>query len=243
MTQPPPHGWQQQPPRHQGWQQPPPQQGWQQPPPGWGPPQPPKKSKAPLVLGILAGVLVLAGLITGLVLYLNINKDSGTSRRADKLPPVCGNVSEAALAKARTTNPNGLGSRETELPDGTRTSCSWNQTKGVDGKGHRSTDVHVSGEQEQAEADFDRIVAQHMLNKEGTPQMKPLEGLGDKAAVVLVETDSAFTEISIIVRKDDAIVEVDHLGWDAGLFSNTRPDVAELEAAARGIAEEMVAKF
>ncbi|WP_143027655.1 hypothetical protein [Lentzea albidocapillata] len=239
MNQPPPHGWHRQPPQ-QGWPQQQ-QPGWQQP--GWGPPQPPKKSKAPLVVGLVAGVLVLAGVITGLVLYLDVNKDSGTSKRADKLPSMCGNISEAALAKARTTNPNGLGSRETKLSEGTRTSCSWNQTKGVDGSGVRSSNVYVSSGQEQAETDFDRVVAQNMANNQGTPQQKPLEGLGDEATAVLVETKSAFTEISIIVRKGDAVVEVDLSGWDAGIFTNAKPDVAELEAAARGMAEEMVAKL
>ncbi|SMC67331.1 hypothetical protein [Lentzea albidocapillata] len=239
MNQPPPHGWHQQPPQ-QGWPQQQ-HQGWQQP--GWGPPQPPKKSKAPLVVGIIVGALVLAGVITGLVLYLDANEDSGTSKRADKLPSLCGNISEAALAKARTTNPNGLGSREAKLSDGTRTSCSWNQTKGVDGSGLRNSNVYVSSGQEQAETDFDRVVAQNMANNQGTPQQKPLEGLGDEATAVLVETKSAFTEISIIVRKGDTVVEVDLSGWDAGIFTNAKPDVAELEAAARGMAEEMVSKL
>ncbi|MDX8142691.1 hypothetical protein SK854_11230 [Lentzea sp. BCCO 10_0061] len=235
MTQPPPHGWHQQPP--------PPQQGWQQPPPGWGPPQPPKKSKAPLVVGTLAGVLVLAGVVTGLVLHLNVNKDSGTSKRADKLPSLCGNVSETALAKARTTNPNGLMSRETKLSKGVRTTCSWNQTKGVDGTGHRTTDVSVTNEREEAESAFSRSISMNMANTQGTPLQKPIEGLGDEAVVILVETKSAFTEMSVIVRKGEMIVEVDLSGWDAGLFANTKPDPAELEAAARGVAEEMVAKI
>ncbi|WP_434438445.1 hypothetical protein [Lentzea sp. E54] len=249
MNQPPPHGWHQQPPPQQGrqqqpppgWQQPPP--GWQQPQPGWGPPPPPGKSKAPLVVGIIAGVLLLGGVITALAIYLNVNSDSGSSKRADKLPSLCGNVSEAALAKARTTNPNGRGSREAKLSNGTRTNCSWNQTKGVDGTGHRSTDVNVTSGQEEAETDFDRVVAQNMANTQGTPQQKPIEGLGDEATAVLVETKSAFTEFSMIVRKGDTVFEVDISGWDAGLFANTKPDPAELEAAAKGIAEEMVAKL
>ncbi len=230
-------------PPHGRYQQPPP--GWpQQPPHGWQPypPQPPGKSKAPLVVGIIAGVLVLGGIAAAGLFYLNANADSGSSKRSDKLPQVCGNISETALAKARTTNPNGLSSRETKLSKGTRTICSWNQTKGVDGSGLRNTDVVVSRDQEQPELDFDRLVSQNMANTQGTPQQKPLDGLGDQATAVLVETKSAFTEISIIVRKDDAVVEVDLSGWDAGFFGNVRPDVAELEAAARGMAEEMVAK-
>ncbi|MCX2950770.1 hypothetical protein [Lentzea sp. NEAU-D7] len=249
MNQPPPHGWHRhpQPPPPQGWQ-PQQQQGWQPqqghpPQPGWGPPRPPVKSKAPLVLGILSGVLVLGGIITALVVYLDVNSDGGSNKRADKLPAACGTVSEAALAKARTTNPNGLGSRETKLSNGTHTTCAWNQTKGVDGSGQRSTTLFVVQGQKDAEAEFDRIVGQNMANTQSTPRQKPLEGLGDQATAVLAETDSAFTELSVVVRKGDTIVEVDISGWDAGLFTNTKPDPAELEAAAKVIAEDMTAKL
>jgi hypothetical protein len=242
LNQPPPHGWHQQPPPP-GWpqqqQQP---QGWQQQP-GWGPRQPPKKSKAPLIVGIVAGLLLVGGGITALTIYLNVNADGGSSKRSDPMPMMCRNISETALAKARTTNPNGLGSRETTLSNGKRITCSWNQTKGSDGSGLRSTNVVISSEQEQAEVDFDRIVAQNMANNQGTPRQKPLEGLGDEATAVLVETNSAFTEISIIVRKEDTVVEVDLSGWDAGVFTNAKPDVAELEAAAKGMAAEMVMKL
>ena len=188
-------------------------------------------------------MLVLGGLVTALVIHLNVNSDGGSEKRADKLPALCGNVSEAALAKAHTTNPNGLMSRETKLSKGARTTCSWNQTKGVDGTGHRTTDVSVADEREEAESAFDRSVSMNMANKQGTPMQKPIEGLGDEAVVVLVETKSAFTELSVIVRKGEMIVEVDHSGWDAGLFANTKPDPAELEAAAKGVAEEMVGKL
>ena len=37
-------------------------------------------------------------------------------------------------------------------------------------------------------------------------------------------------------------VEVEYTGWNSGLFGNERPDVAEFEAAARGIAEALLAK-
>ncbi|MFJ8964974.1 hypothetical protein ACIRG5_36870 [Lentzea sp. NPDC102401] len=239
MNQPPPHGWHQQPGPPQNW----PQQGYQ-PQPGWGPPQPPPgKSKAPLVVGILVGVLVLAGAITALVIHLNVNEDGGSPKRADKLPALCGNVSEAALAKAHTTNPNGLMSRETKLSKGVRTTCSWNQTKGTDGAGHRTTDVSVTNEREEAESAFSRSISMYMGTTQGRPLQKPIKGLGDEAVVILMETKSAFTEMSVIVRKGELIVKVDHSGWDAGLFANTKPDPAELEAAAKAVAEEMVAKI
>lgn len=254
MNQPLPPGWQQQPPSPQGWQQQqppsgwqqqPPPPGWQQPPPGYGyPPQPQKKSKAPVIIvSIIVGVLVLGGLITGLFVYLEVNEDSGTSKRADQLPAACGNISESALAKARTTNPNGRSSSERKVLGGTQTSCSWTQTKGVDGSGKRTTHVKVASDIKNAQQEYDRIVSQAKANNQGTIHERQLDGLGDQATVVLVETKSAFTDITIIVRKGDSMVEVGYTGWDAGIFSNKKPDLAEFEAAAKGMAEEMVAKL
>lgn len=245
MNQPPPHGWQQQQPPPQGWPQQQPPSGWQQqPPPGYGypPQQPAKKSKAPLIIALVLGLLALGGgVITALITYLNVNADGGEPKRADQLPSLCGNISEATLAKARTTNPNALGSSEMKLgDDGKRTICSWHQTKGVDGSGYRSSDVYVTSGSEQD--DLDEIVAQLMKTR-GVPQQKSLDGLGDQAAAVLVEGNSALTDIWIVVRKGDITVQVDYAGWDAGLFSNKKPDVAEFEAAAKGLAEEMVGKL
>ena len=184
---------------------------------------------------------MLGGLTTGLVVYLDVHKDGGEPKRADQLPALCGNISETALAKARTTNPNKLGSSELEMgDDGKRTICSWHQTKGVDGTGYRGVDVYVhTGSNGMS---MDELVAQHMSTR-GVPQQKPLDGLGDQAVAVLVEGDSALTDIWILVRKGDSTVQVDYTGWDAGLFTNKKPDVAEFEAAAKTLAAEMVAKL
>jgi hypothetical protein len=250
VNQPPPPGWQQPPPPPQGWQQQQPPGGWQQqpPPPGWQQPgyphQPPKKSKVPvIVVSAIVGMLVLGVLTTGLLIHLDVNEDSGIRKRADKLPAACGNISESALAKARTTNPNGRSSSESKTSSSTRTICSWTQTKGVDGSGDRDTHVTVTEGSKAPEEIYQNAVRATMSNNQGTPHQKPLEGLGDEATVVLMEGTSAFTDISIIVRKGDNVVKVDYTGWDAGIFSNKRPDLAEFEAAAKGMAEEMVAKL
>lgn len=176
-----------------------------------------------------------------LVLYLDENKDGGDPKRADKLPALCGNVSEAALAKARVTNPDGLGSSELDVGENSkRTICEWSQTKGVDGTGYRRADVYVTTNSN--DTDVNEIVADHMKTR-GVPQQKSLDGLGDQAAAVLVQDKSAITDVWIIVRKGDTVVQVDYTGWDAGIFTNTKPDIPEFEAAARGLAEAMVAKL
>lgn len=244
MNQPPPHGWQQQPLPPQGWQQQQPPGGWPQPQPGYPPQHPPKKSKAPIIIVmIVVGLLVLGGGGTALIIYLNANKDGGSPKRTDALPALCGNISETALAKARTTNPNKLGSSERDLSTGKHTSCSWQQTEGVDGSGLRNATVYVTREPEDAGEEYQLQVQQAMSNNQGTPQQKPLDGIGDEATAVLMDTTSAFMDLTIIVRKGDNVVEVSYIGWDAGIFSPKRPDVAEFEAAAKTLAEEMVAKL
>ncbi|MGZ3142241.1 hypothetical protein ACVDFE_09655 [Lentzea chajnantorensis] len=236
MNQPPPHGWHRQPPQQQ-------YRGHPQQP-GWGPPQPPGKSKAPVIIALsIVALLVLGGGITAAVLYLGAHEDGGSPKRADQLPAACSNVSEAALKKARTTNPNGLGSSETDLGRGKRTICSWNQTEGVDGEGLRNTDVYVTQDAKEEDRAYQEAVQMAMANTQGTPRQKPIDGLGDEATAVLMDGTSAFTDISIIARKGDHVVEVDHTGWDVGLFSPKRGDTAEFEAAAKGIAEEMLAKL
>jgi hypothetical protein len=223
MNQPPPHGWYQQPP----------------PPPGW--PQPPKKNRAPLVVGIIAGVLVLGAAATFGFLYLSANTDGGSPRRGGTMPEMCANVSEAALAKARTTNSNPMLSRETKYQDHTSTSCSWDQTRGRDGSGLRTLDVHVF-EGDDAGSEYEQRLSRSKQNNQGTISERKLDGLGDEAAAVLVDTRSAFLHIDIIVRKGDKVFELGYAGWDAGLFGNERPDVTEFEEAARGVAEALLSQ-
>lgn len=224
----------------------PPQQGWQQPPPGYGyPPGPPrKKSKAPLIISLaVVGLLVLGAAITAVVMYLSANSDRGVAKRGGELPALCGNISAATLAKARNTNPNNASSSELDLPYGKRTICTWDQTLGVDGGGMRNTSVYVTREAKDAKGDYQRVVQQAMANEQGEPRQKPLDGLGDEATAILVETKSSFSTITIAARKGDTVVELHYWGWDAGLFTSKRPDPATLEATAKEMAEEMLAKL
>ena len=204
------------------------------------PPQPPRKSKAPLVAGIVAGVVLLGIAATAGFLYLGANADGGSPKRGGTMPGVCADVARAALAKARTTNGNPAMSKERKIADGTQTSCAWDQTKGEDGSGLRNTDAYVVvGD---AGAEYERRVSQSKQNNQGTINERQLDGLGDEATAVLVDGKSAFLQLDVIVRKGDTVVEVEYTGWNSGLFGNERPDVAEFEAAARGIAEALLAK-
>ncbi|TWP44895.1 hypothetical protein FKR81_40555 [Lentzea tibetensis] len=201
---------------------------------------PPKKNKAPLVIGIIAGVLVLGGAATAAVIYTSAHKDRGQPYTNAKMPGVCGNVSEAALAKARATNPSGS-SNENKIGDETTTNCGWGQTKGKDGEGLRTLNVYVY-ESKDGQRTFDEQVTMAKANNQGQIQVKDLD-IGDQSTAVLMTTTSAFTGIEVVVRKGDKVVNVDYIGWDVGLFSPTRPDVPEFEEAAKAIAAEMIAEL
>lgn len=218
---------------------------WPQQPqhPGWHPypPQPPpRKSKAPLVVGIIAGVVLLGLAATFAFLYLGANADGGRPKRGGTMPGVCANVPQAALAKARTTNGNPAMSKERKIAKRTQTSCAWDQTEGVDGSGLRNLDAYVVvGE---AAEEYEQRTSQSKQNNQGTINERQLDGLGDEATAVLVDGTSAFLQLDVIVRKGDTVVEVEYTGWDSGMFGNKRPDVAEFEAAARGVAEALLAE-
>ncbi|GGM85249.1 hypothetical protein GCM10011609_21870 [Lentzea pudingi] len=185
-----------------------------------------------LVGGIAAGLLVFGGVVAA----LTVSHVHDTNGGSGEQPAVCGNVSAAALARARTPTPNTSGSYETKLLNGVRTNCSWIRTEGP---GLRNTDVSVLPGRE---ADFDEFVRGHLSNAPDLPRQRPLEGLGDEAAVLQAERGSSgehFTEISVVVRKDNRLVVVRHIAREPG----GKPDVAELEAAAKGIAEEFVGKL
>lgn len=71
---------------------------------------------------------------------------------------------------------------------------------------------------------------------------RPLEGPGNEAAVPRAERGSSgehFTEVSVVVRKDSRLVVVRHIAQEPG----GKPDIAELEAAAKGVAEDLAGKL
>lgn len=219
-----------------------PHQGWQQ---GPYPPQPPKKSnRTALIIMLVIGLVVVLGLGISLFLaYRGANKDGGAPKRNDTLPALCANISEATLAKARTTNPNKALSSEYTPDEDKTTSCAWNQTKGVDGPASRSTFISVTSDAKDAQKTYDKEVEQAKSDTQGTNEQRQLDGIGDQSTAVLMTTHSSFASIAVIARKDDKVVKVEYSGWDAGFLNSKRPDTAAMEAMARTLAEEMISKL
>jgi hypothetical protein len=263
QQQPPPGFGQQQPP--QGWnpQQQQQQQGFppQQPPPGYpqqGPPQgpppgyqqqPPKKtSKAPLIIALVVGLLVLGGLGTGGYLYYDAHRDGGKEPSGLKMAANCGRVSQQTLERLRATNPKL--SNESEGFTG----CSWEPTKGVDGSGYRRlgvrmqefTKVDGSGgsPQKQAESNYNALRSVFTTASSGTEvTLEPLNGVGDQADIAVVMTGTSMAEVAVIIRRGTKTLAVNYFGWDAGMFDSTRPDVNEMKAAANSVAAEVLGKL
>lgn len=206
----------------------------------------PKKSKAPLVVVLTAGLLLLGGAGTAALFYFDAHEDRGTRYTGDKLPELCGKVPETRLAEARTTNPNGKMSSEREVSNKTTvTNCDWRQTLGRDGDGLRSLTIVVekASDSDKASSNYDRISSQVKANTQGELQVKELSGLGEEATVVLMVTKSAFTQINIVVRQGDHVVNVDYTGWDVGLFSRERPDIPAFEEMAKAVTADLIAKL
>ncbi|SEP91176.1 hypothetical protein SAMN05216188_101884 [Lentzea xinjiangensis] len=191
--------------------------------------------------GPLVVALVITGLLAidaGVIAYVRdpgVVESHGTPKRDDALPSLCRNISEAALARARTTNPNGQASSEQESGTGKYTVCSWNQTEGVDGTGLRKTRVAVSSDLRHARIAYEQAVQQA---RRGTTTQRTIDDLGDQASLVRREENGT---VSIIVWKGDSVTEVVHSGRDADRSGSVEPDPEELEAAALPLAREMVA--
>lgn len=195
--------------------------------------------RTPLVVAlVIIGLLAVAAGVVAYVRGPGVVESHGTPKRDDVLPSLCGNISEAALAGARTTNPNGSASSESGIPGGgTYTVCDWNQTKDVDGTGMRKTRVSVSRDLGHARIDYDQAVRQ--AERHPSTQ-KTIDDLGDQATLVRRENSR---RVTIIVRKYDSVTQVVHSGWDADLSGTIDPDPGQFEAAAMPLAREMTAKL
>lgn len=218
---------------HQGHPQ---QQGY--PPPGH--PQQPRKKGPIVAVVIIAVIVLLGGLGTGGFFFFNVRKDQGEPLRADPQPEFCKNVSADTLAKVRTTNPRQSGSFE-QKASSTLTSCSWDQTEGRDGSGMRILTVLTEQTEDYGEKAFELRV--QSAGTSTAAAKKEISGVGDQAVVVVNSRSGGYQELTWVVRKGDDVVGVEYTGWDPGLFSRSHPDVAEQEAAAKAVIDEVLGKL
>ncbi|MDX3191409.1 hypothetical protein PV458_23620 [Streptomyces sp. MN03-5084-2B] len=231
-------------PPHQGY---PPQQGY--PPPGYAPPgypqagygapvPPPKKKRLGLVLGIVGGFVVLlgAGIPVG-----TMTADYYASTGAvpsSPVPPEC-QLPAPVLEKAGFPSFVLGGQGTDDLPGIKQQGCSWKP--GPD-ENVRDATMHVQITR------YSGVSAREQANdlfKPVAPALPPTEvrGIGDKALLVRLATDSAFSGSRLHVLQGTTVVVLEVSGWDKGFFSNSPMPQEETDAAVQAVGAEIVKKL
>ena len=235
-------------------QQPPPQYGYGQgpqgyprqgyPPPGMPPPgypgyPPPKKKRTGLVLGIVGGVVVLLGVGIPLGLFAkDYYASTGKAPMSSPAPDVC-KVSPQVLVKAGTTSLVTGGVKDDPAIGLKQTGCGWlppSDENVLD----RKMNAHIA---EYSGNDPEGAAAGGFLP--GTPEEHPTEikGIGDRAVLIRIVNDSAFSGSEIRVLQGKASFTVELSGWDKGFFSNSPIPPEESDAAVKEAAAEIAKKL
>jgi hypothetical protein len=242
MQQPPQYGYGQGP---QGY----PQQGYPppgMPPPGYGPPPPgypgygpPKKKRTGLILGIIGGVVVLLGAGIPLGLFAkDYYASTGAAPMSSPAPDVC-KVAPQTLEKAGTTSlVNGNVKDDSQLGL-KQTGCGW-RPPADENVLDRKMSLHLA---EYSGNDPEESAKSGFLP--GTPEEHPTEvkGIGDRAVLIRIVNDTAFSGSEIRVLQGKASFTVELSGWDKGFFSNSAIPPEESDAAVKEVAAEIAKKL
>ncbi|MFB9683138.1 hypothetical protein [Amycolatopsis plumensis] len=244
---PPQQGYPQQPgyPPQQGYPQPgyPPQHGF--PPPGYppvgygAPVPPPKKKRTGLILGIVGAVVVLLG--AGIPLGIFAGDYYASTGAAPSSPPVAAECQVPAPVLEKAGFPSFVlaGQGTEDLPGIKQQGCSWKP--GPD-ENVRDATMHVQITR------YSGASAREQANDLFTPKAPPIpptevRGIGDKAVLVRLATDSAFSGSELHVLKGTTVVILEVSGWDKGFFSNSPMPQEETDAAVQAVGAEIVKKL
>ncbi|KDN18245.1 hypothetical protein [Amycolatopsis rifamycinica] len=229
---------------------PPPQPGYPQqqgyppgyPPPGYppagygAPVPPPKKKRTGLILGIIGGVAVLlgAGIPLGIIAS-DYFASTGAAPSSSPVPAEC-RVPAPVLEKAGFPSFVLGGQGDQNLPGIKQQGCSWKP--GPD-ENVRDATMHVQITRYSGQS------AREQANDLFTPKAPPLpptevRGIGDKALLVRLATQSAFSGSELHVLKGTTVVVLEVTGWDKGFFSNSPMPQEETDAAVQAVGAEIV---
>ncbi|MEU3621598.1 hypothetical protein BS329_21840 [Amycolatopsis coloradensis] len=229
-----------------GQQQPgygPPQPGGQGygPPPGYPPPgygQPPKKKKTGLIVGLVVGGVVLLGLgIPGGIFASEYYSSVGKAPVSQQPPAEC-KVSPETLTKAVTTSFQGV--RENEIKAGDivtkQYGCSWAAPDG-DNVHDRTLQVMVYRHEG---PDAEKRAAESSVGSAApSERQQQVQGIGEKAVLVSLDTDSAFSGAELRFTRGVYVGIVTYKGWDKGFFTNSPIPPAESAEAAKSVGAEL----
>ncbi|QFZ23383.1 hypothetical protein [Saccharothrix syringae] len=220
--------------------------------PGYGPAQPvgpgsrpPAKGRTGLVVGIVAGVVVLALAGVAGVVALDYFEEPGGDPGEQPIAEC--DLSADLKSQAHVSSFRLVEKPSEEQGSLRRANCAWGQTRGKDGRDPRNlqfliydySDFSAKPEQntEQAESSYDDLSA--FAN--GLPT-KPAEGLGDEALLVIEPTARDTVDVKLIARKGTTVWSITYSGRDKGIFSDSPMPQGEAEAVVRKAAEELLAK-
>ncbi|SFQ23937.1 hypothetical protein SAMN05421810_105308 [Amycolatopsis arida] len=169
----------------------------------------------------VVALLVLGGLATLVIVYLNVHRDGGVPPTGAQLDPRCDAVSEQTRQRLRTTNPDpDLSGGEERMAR-----CAWQQTKGVDGEGRRHLEVQIiSG------ADRRPRCAGEQL---------PPPQLGQEACLG-ARLSGNITDVTLQVRQGGQFVLVSYSGWDVGFLGNEPAPVRDFANAVAAVGAEVL---
>ncbi|MFJ7210308.1 hypothetical protein [Amycolatopsis sp. NPDC098790] len=251
MQQPPPPPYGQGQPGY-GQQGPYPQQPGYPPPgyqpqgyPGYGPgygapmPPPPKKKRTGLILGIVGAVVVLLGAGIPLSIFASdYFASTGAAPSSSPVPAEC-QVSAQTLEKAGFPSFALGGPGTANVPGLKQVNCSWKP-----GPDENVRDATLSVRLTAYSGEGARESANH-LYQPIAPAVPPTEvkGVGDKATLVRLVTQSAFSGSELHILKGTTVVIVEVSGWDKGFFSNSPMPQQETDDAVKAVGAEVVKKL
>ncbi|WP_030430749.1 hypothetical protein [Allokutzneria albata] len=227
-----PSNWQPQP--HPGWQQQPP---WPQQRPA------PRKKRTGLIVGIVAGVLVLgAGAVFG-KLYLDYQEMPGGGPGGQ---PVAQCDISAELRQQARVSSFRLAGEPPRARGMKHSNCFWEQTAGKDGKDTRKLQIHVydfRGANRLPERDVEQ--AQNAYRGAASSPLgmdRQLAGADEATFVDASALTTAQTEANLVARKGAVYYLIKYWGHDKGFFADSPfPEAVAKDVVAK-VAGELLAK-
>ncbi|WP_146173891.1 hypothetical protein [Saccharothrix carnea] len=225
-----------------GYQQPPGAQppGFHQPP-GYGPP---RKKRTGLVIGIVVGVvvLVLAGVVGSM--YLSYLDEPGGGPGTDPIAQCVlsdevksqAHVSSFRLIQAPTDAKKGM----------KQTHCAWEQTKGEDGRDPRRLSFLVydfTTFSDKPDRNLDQAHDNYgSFTSYATGEQAKTLDIGDESMILIPASPTDLTEVNLLVRKGTVLWNIRYQGRDKGFFTDSGFPIADAEAVAVEVAEELTSK-
>ncbi|MCP3802377.1 hypothetical protein NLX83_24210 [Allokutzneria sp. A3M-2-11 16] len=221
---------------------------WQQPPqqyPGWPqqPPPPPRKKRTGLVVGVIAGVLVLvvAGVIGAF--YLDYAEMPGGGPGGQ---PVAQCDISAELKQQAKVSSFRLAGEPPRARGMKHSNCFWEQTAGKDGKDTRKLQIHVydfRGSNRLPERDVEQ--ARNAYRSAATSPLgmdRQLAGAEEATFVDATSLQTSMTEANLVARKGAVYYLIKYWGHDKGFFRDSPfPEEIAKDVVAK-VAEELLAK-